>query len=180
MSTENTQTTAPANTSSPAPEPQTFSVEYVRELRAENKGWRLKASEIEGRLSAAEAAAAKAKADAEGFVSQARQDADARVVRAELKAHALRAGIVDLDGLRLADLSTMKLNAAGEVEGAEALLEALKASKPYLFQATGAQTGTTSQTQKPPTPSPSTGKKASDLTEAEFEAELARLTGRRK
>ncbi len=55
------------------------------------------------------------------------------VIRAELKAEALRAGMVDLDGLKLADTSTVTLDARGEVVGAAALMAGLRRAKPWLF-----------------------------------------------
>ena len=38
---------------------------------------------------------------AEAALSRVQMDTDARLIRAELKAEALRAGMVDLDGLKL-------------------------------------------------------------------------------
>ncbi len=55
------------------------------------------------------------------------------VIRAELKAEALRAGIVDLDGLKLADTSAVTLDERGEVVGAAVLVGALRRAKPWLF-----------------------------------------------
>jgi hypothetical protein len=57
------------------------------------------------------------------------------VIRAELKAEAVKAGMVDLDGLKLADTSTVTLNDAGEVVGAAALMAGLRRAKPWLFGA---------------------------------------------
>ena len=74
--------------------------------------------------------------------------ADQRIIRAELKAEALKAGMVDLDGLKLADLSKVKLNDAGEVEGADALMTELKKSKPYLFGTPGTTSNTTTNAPK--------------------------------
>ena len=61
-----TPTTPPAAPAAAAPvastaEPTTFSAEYVRELRAENKAWRLKAQENEATATSAAEAAKKAK-----------------------------------------------------------------------------------------------------------------------
>lgn len=155
------------------PEPETFSKDYVRELRAENKGWRLKASEHEAAAKKAQDDAAAAAKAAEDKVNAATKAANDRIVRAELKAVALKFGMVDLDGLKLADLSTIKLNDAGEVEGAEALMEALKKSKPYLF---GAQNSSTPGT--PPNPNPPSGKKATEMSDEEYAAAKAALTRR--
>src|SRR5690349_957992 len=112
---------APQPEQKPAPgaqhnEPKTFSAEYVSELRAEAASWRHKARDAEGRFTTAEQAVAEAKAEAERRILQTMTAANNRIIIAELKAEALKAGIVDLDGLRLADLSSVKLNDAGELE----------------------------------------------------------------
>ena len=89
---------------------------------------------------------------------------------------ALKAGMVDLDGLKLADLSGVKLNEAGEVEGAEALMEALKKSKPYLFGAPSSSTPGT-----PPSPKTPEAKKATEMTDEEYQqAKAALLRGGRR
>jgi hypothetical protein len=153
--------------------PETFSREYVSELRGENKGLRLKAQEMEQRAKAAEeAATAKAtaaEAAAAEAVKTATEAAQTRIMTAELKAAALKAGMIDMDGLKLADLSTVKLNDNGELEGADALMTALKESKPYLFK----ETKSTSSTGKPPKgdTKPSTFR---DLTPEQQNAELRR------
>jgi hypothetical protein len=74
-------------------------------------------------------------AELERKLAEVEAAAQARVVRAELKAEAVRAGMVDLDGLKLLDASTVKLNAAGEVEGAAAALKEMRRAKPWLFGA---------------------------------------------
>ena len=127
-----------------APETENFSKDYVRELRHQTEGYRLKAQEMERKAQEAVEAAKKAQEEAIAKIQEADQHAAQRIIKAELKAHAIKAGIVDLDALALADLSGVKLNDNGEIEGAEAALEALKKSKPYLF----AQT--TASTQQPP------------------------------
>lgn len=147
------------------PEPQTFSAEYVRELREENKGWRLKASEQEGIARTHKEAADKAAKEAEEKVSAATKAGNDRIIRAELKAVALKAGLVDLDGLKLADLSKVTLDDKGEVQGADALLEQLKKDKPYLFGAASTSTG------KPaPKPGDQQKKSAKDMTPEEYAA----------
>jgi hypothetical protein len=59
--------------------------------------------------------------------------ANARLVHAELKSHAIRAGILDLDGLKLMDQSKLVLDGDGNIAGAPALMEQLKRDKPWLF-----------------------------------------------
>ena len=60
----------------------------------------------------------------------------ARVVRAELKAEAVRAGIVDLDGLKLLDLKNVQLTSEGELANAAELMAQLRRAKPWLFGGT--------------------------------------------
>ncbi len=156
-------------------EPETFSKDYVRELREENKGWRLKATEMEQHAAQARADAEKAAQEALAKIADATTAASARVIRAEIKAAAIKAGMIDLDGLKMLDLSAIKLNADGEVEGAETLLENAKKAKPYLFG-----DAKTSSTAKPPEPKPPAKKNALEMTDAEYVAAKAEmLTGRR-
>jgi hypothetical protein len=74
-----------------------------------------------GRGKAAQAAArAKEKAQA-----------DARVIQAVLRALATQARMVDLDWLKLVDVSSVTVDEASDVHGA--VIEALRRDKPYLF-----------------------------------------------
>lgn len=150
----------------PKPGNETFSREYVNELREENKSWRLRHGEAEKLATDAKTAADKATADAKESTTAAQSTADARVIRAELKTVALKAGMVDLDGLKLADLSTVKLDDKGEVEGADALIDALKKAKPYLFGANGSS----STPSTPPSSTPPAAKSAKDMTAEEYAA----------
>jgi hypothetical protein len=79
--------------------------------------------------------------------------------------------MVDLDGLKLADMSTVKLDDNGEVEGADALMEALKKAKPYLFGATTTTTSTEPKP-KPGDPEPLDAKK---LTPEDYERQKREL-----
>ncbi|NMM21835.1 MAG: hypothetical protein HHJ15_18100 [Rhodoferax sp.] len=145
---------------------ETFSREYVNELREENKSWRLKHADSEKLANDYKTSADKATADAKDVTTAAQSAADARVIRAELKTVALKAGMVDLDGLKLADLTTVKLDDKGEVEGADALIEALKKAKPYLFGAAGSS----STPSTPPASTPPAAKSARDMTAEEYAA----------
>lgn len=185
MTTEPTEPVTPPVVTPPAPRdpdrhPAGYSPEYVKDLREENKGWRLKATEQETARKAAEAAAAQALKDADDKIkafqdaASAERDthrkaADDRILRAELKASAVKAGMIDLDGLKLADFTQVKLNDAGEVEGADALISSLKEAKPYLF---GAVRSGTSDPSAPPPRNPADPKKAKDMTPAERESFL--------
>ncbi len=141
----------------------------LRKMREENKKWRLKASENEKAALEASEAAKKASEEAQAAIAEHANKTEQRLIRSELKAVALKAGIVDLDGLKLVDMKDVKLNPDGEVEGADAAIEALRKAKPYLF------TKTTSSTQKPPEGKPPTTKKATEMTPEEYKAEKRRL-----
>ena len=148
---------------------KTFTYDDLRELRNESAGYRKKAkaheTEIETLRASLEAAKSEINTTKESLtaVEKAAQD---RLIRAELKAHAVKAGMIDLDGLKLLDLSGLKLTDTGDVEGAEAIFAKAKETKPYLF---GSNTSTTS-TAKPPEQQPAVTKHARDMTAAEFAA----------
>ncbi len=97
-----------------------------------------------------------------------------RVIRAELKAEAIKAGMIDLDGLKLIDPSEIKLDDKGEVEGAGALMSKLKRDKPWLF---GAHSSSSRAT--PPQAQPPRQKHVTEMTAAEYRAARADLLRRR-
>jgi hypothetical protein len=88
-----------------------------------------------------------------------------RMLRAELKAEAVRAGMVDLDGLKLADLGQLHIGEDGEVEGAAALMSRMRRSKPWLFAA-----ASSSSAAAPPPSSPPRQKLATEMTDDEWRA----------
>jgi hypothetical protein len=117
----------------------------------------------------------RARADAlERQLAASHADTDARVIRAELKAEAIRAGMVDLDGLKLLDLAAVKLSPTGEVDGAGALMARMKRDKPWLFG------GVSSSSSSTPPPAQAPRKKlAKDMTDAEYRSARADLIKRR-
>ena len=56
-----------------------------------------------------------------------------RLVRAELRMEAVKAGMIDLDGLKLANLTQVSVGEDGEVQGGAALMDRLRSEKPWLF-----------------------------------------------
>ncbi len=122
---------------------------------------------------------AAAARDRDETIALIRSEASGRVIRSELKAHALKAGIIDLDGLRLADASKLSLNDDGDVVGADALIETLRRDKPYLFSdaRAGVSTGTTGQTQRTPLPATPTLVDVRTLSRDAWQAERDRLLG---
>jgi hypothetical protein len=97
-----------------------------------------------------------------------------RLAQAELKSHALRAGILDLDGLKLLDPGSIKLGANGEIENAEALMTELRRAKPWLFQTVSSS----SAAAVPPT-TPPTAKRATAMSHTEWQAARAEMIKRR-
>ena len=117
----------------------------------------------------------RARAEAlERQLGQLQQEARSRLIHAELKTEALRAGIVDLDGLKLADLSGVTLSPQGELEGGTAVITALKRAKPWLFSAPSS-----SATAKPPAAQPPRQKLATEMNDEEYRAARAVLLKRR-
>jgi len=117
------------------------------------------------------------RARAEALEQQLRQmneAAQARLVHAELKAAALHAGMVDLDGLKLVDLSRAKLNEQGDVEGAAELMAELKRAKPWLFGGISSSSRAT-----PPPAHPPRAKLATQMTLEEYRTARAELLRRK-
>lgn len=108
-------------------------------------------------------------------LTEVQQQAEARLIRAELKAEAIRAGIVDPDGLKLIDISALKLNDSGEFEAAAELISEFKQAKPWLF---GSQRSSSSGSAAPPS-SPPRQKLATEMTESEWRRARNILLGRR-
>lgn len=120
--------------------------------------------------------ALQARAEAlERQLSEFERETQARLVLAELKSEALRAGMVDLDGLKLLDLSHLKLNPRGEVDDAAALMGELKRQKPWLF---GSRLSS-SRPASPPSADPPRQKRATEMTDDEYRAARAALLKRR-
>ena len=158
-------------------ESETFSRQYVTELRQENAAQRVARQDAERRAAEAETNLKKLGEESTAKITAAQTEAQTaandRIIRAELKAEAIKAGMVDLDGLKLADMSTIKLNDKGEVEGADALMADLKKAKPYLF---GAQVTSHVDTKKPKPgdPGPVDAKKMSKEEYAKARADIRR------
>jgi len=128
-------------------EPETFSRDYVQELRRENEQWRHKARGHENE-------AAKARNEAQAAIAEVRRAADAQIIQAELKASALAAGMIDVEGLKLLDTSDVELNEEGNIVIPAALFADAKKAKPWLFgQASTSSTAATPKIEPPKTKS---------------------------
>jgi hypothetical protein len=100
--------------------------------------------------------------------------AQERLVRAELKAEAVRAGMVDLDGVKLIDTSKLKLDENGEVAGVQGILRELRRAKPWLF----GSSSSSSTAGVPPAQSPK-AKLATEMSIEEWQKARAELLRRR-
>jgi hypothetical protein len=98
----------------------------------------------------------------------------AKLIRAELKAEAVRAGMVDLDGLKMIDASGLVLGPQGDVEGAAGLMEKLRRSKPWLFGAASSSSAAAAPATRPPEP-----RQATAMSHAEWQAARAEILKRR-
>lgn len=107
-------------------------------------------------------------------LAEVEADAQSRIIRAELRAEAVRAGMIDLDGLKLVDTAPLKLTDSGEVEGAAPLMRDLKRAKPWLFGP-----ASSSSTAAAPRTEPPRAKLATEMTEEEWRAARAELLRRR-
>ena len=107
-------------------------------------------------------------------LATARQESEARSVQAELRAEAVRAGMIDLDGMKLVDLSGVRLDPRGEVIGADEIMADLKRAKPWLFGSASSSTGAA-----PPAAQAPRQKLASEMSDAEYRAARAELLKRR-
>lgn len=96
-----------------------------------------------------------------------------KLIQADLRVHALRAGMIDLDGLRLVEASHLSINDRDEVDGAEALMRELRQAKPWLFAP-----ASTSSTAVPPAAQAPRPKLATEMSEVEWRAARTELLRR--
>lgn len=122
-----------------------------------------------------EIAQLKARAEAlEAQLQQVGEQAEKRIVQSELKSEAVRAGMIDLDGLKLVDLSHVKLNDAGSVDGGQALMAQLRRDKPWLFAG-----GSSSSSAAVPPSLPAKARLATEMSLDEWRAARSELLRRR-
>jgi hypothetical protein len=107
-------------------------------------------------------------------VAEIRQESEAKLIRAELKTEAVRAGMIDLDGLKLIDASELSLDKDGNVVGGSTIMERFKRIKPWLFGG-----GSSSMPVVPPPAQPARSKLATEMTEAEYKAARATIIKQR-
>ena len=101
----------------------------------------------------------------------------AALLRASLRSEASRAGMVDLDGLKLIEAGDLALDDNGDVVGGAALMTSLKRAKPWLFGLSGPSSSSSSVASAPPAQSPKQ-RRAPDMTHDEWQAARAELLRR--
>jgi hypothetical protein len=112
---------------------------------------------------------------AEAALGRVQADVNAKLIRAELKAEAIRAGMVDLDGLKLLNMDDVRLTEAGDVADATVMLAKLKRAKPWLF----VTAASSSAAANPPRPEAPRARHANELTHEEWLSARASLVRRR-
>jgi hypothetical protein len=112
---------------------------------------------------------------AEAALSRIQAEAEVKLIHAELKAEAVRAGMVDLDGLKLLDMEDIRLSETGEVVEASQLLAKLKRAKPWLFS----NSASSSVAANPPRPEAPRARHANELSHEEWLSARAALVRRR-
>lgn len=103
-------------------------------------------------------------------LAETEQEARSRIVRAELKVEAVRAGILDLDGLKLLDLNEVQVTPSGDLANGAELIAQLKRTKPWLFRAPSSSSGANAPPAQPPRL-----KFATEMTDEEYRAARAAL-----
>ncbi len=126
-------------------------------------------------VDAASFAALKAHAEAlERQLLEAEKQSAARLREAELKAEAVRAGILDLDGLKLLDPSMLSAQGAEAHDYVARIIGKLRRDKPWLFAA-----ASSSSTAAAPQAAPIKRKLATEMSVEEWRAARAELLRRR-
>jgi hypothetical protein len=97
--------------------------------------------------------------------------------RAELKSLAIRAGIIDVEGLKLLDTSKLTIDDDGTVVGAATLVDQFKRDKPWLFPAP-ARSNSSHPAEPPQAEAPKT-RTAKDMSYAEWRQARERLLKKR-
>jgi hypothetical protein len=99
------------------------------------------------------------------------KDFQTRLVAANLRTEAVRAGMVDLDGLKLVDHSVVRLDGDDKVRGGRKLMEDLRRSKPWLFGIASSSSAAIA-----PASQPVKQKTAMDMTDDEYAAARTAVT----
>ena len=98
----------------------------------------------------------------------------AKLLHAELRTAAARAGMIDLDGVKLVDTSKLAVNEAGELAEAPEIMTRLRQEKPWLFGRGSSSSAAVAPRATPPKP-----KTAMEMSVEEWRVARAELIRRR-
>ncbi len=98
----------------------------------------------------------------------------AKLVQSELRTAAARAGMIDLDGVKLVDASSLSVSEAGDLVEAPDIMARLKVEKPWLFGR-----GSSSSAAVAPRATPPKAKTAMEMSVEEWRVARAELLRRR-
>ena len=104
-------------------------------------------------------------------VAKLRDHFQSRLVVANLRTEAVQAGMVDLDGLKLIDLSAVCLDGEDKVVGGRKIMEDLRRNKPWLFAGRSS-----SNVAAAPVSQPIRQKTALEMTDDEYAAARSAVT----
>nr|WP_294546330.1 hypothetical protein [uncultured Rhodopila sp.] len=113
-------------------------------------------------------------APADDQIAKLRADYESRLVAANLRTEAVRAGMIDLDGLKLLDLSSVTLDGNDKIVDGRKIMDSLRREKPWLFGATSSSSAAVA-----PASQPVRQKTALEMTDEEYAAARAALTRHR-
>lgn len=103
------------------------------------------------------------KSPASNEIALLQSEFQTRLIAANLRTEAVRAGMVDLDGLKLMDLSGIHLDDSDKIIEGARIMSDLKRAKPWLFGA-----ASTSSAAVAPASQPVRQKTAMDMTDEEY------------
>ena len=106
-----------------------------------------------------------------GEVTKLREAFQSRLVIANLRTEAVRAGMVDLDGLKMIDVASVRLGDDDTVIGGRKMMDDLRRSKPWLFGV-----ASSSSAAAVPATQPVRQKTALEMTEEEYVAARSAVT----
>jgi hypothetical protein len=104
-------------------------------------------------------------------VAALRNEFQNRLVVASLRTEAVRAGMVDLDGLKLIDLSVVQLGDDDKIVGGRKIMDDLRRNKPWLFAVASSSSAASA-----PASQPARQKTALEMTDEEYAAARTALT----
>jgi hypothetical protein len=104
-------------------------------------------------------------------VARLRSDFQSRLLVASLRTEAIRAGMVDLDGLKLLDVSAIRLDGDDKIVGGRKIMEDLRRNKPWLFAGRSS-----SNTSAAPESQPVRQKTALEMTDEEYATARSAVT----